>query len=568
MPARSSQPLPWTHAAAGLLVGTFAFSLRFFGFRGFANDHFMHLAWSRQLLAGELPGRDFIDPGMPLTYGLSALAQAISPGPFSEVLLTTVAMAVATALLCVIVCRLTGSVAIGVGAALFAIALEPRLYNYPKVLLPMITLAAVALYAARPSRRGVALLAAWTIIAGLFRYDFGLYTGVAMAAALVTQHYREPKQLGAAVGVYVLAALALCIPYLAFLQWTTGIERHLAEAVEFARSDEHQLIRVWSEQPQLSLTNPVTWGRDDFGNLLFYVSYGVVAASLVLLAVRGGRQPKGRAPVLAAATALLICYVAFVLRYALFARVPDLASVLAVMAAWTLFESGRIATAGLSKLLRSPAAARIAAAFIVAVLAAPMLVGLWGLSNIREGVNAAALTNGWRGMSARAAVVRQSGTQWPWEREWPSGDMPEVVRYLDQCTGPSDRLLVTWPAPEYYYFSRRLFGAGHALLLPPRAFTGSRHQERMIARLESEFVPIVLINESRWDEFHQSYGLLAEYLTTHYEASGRYTAYDDSVIVISRRRDLRATSTYGSENWPCHLRADETTHQSSRIGEE
>ena len=38
----------------------------------FDTDHFDHLSMVRQVLFGELPGRDFLDPGRPLKYYPSA----------------------------------------------------------------------------------------------------------------------------------------------------------------------------------------------------------------------------------------------------------------------------------------------------------------------------------------------------------------------------------------------------------------------------------------------------------------------------------------------------------------
>jgi hypothetical protein len=213
---------------------------------------------------------------------------------------------------------------------------------------------------------------------------------------------------------------------------------------------------------------------------------------------------------------------------------------------------------GLSRLRMPSLVVSSAVVTTAAIPLVPALLAVWTLSSVGDRIQAAALTKGWAGMSARAATVRRDGTEWPWESNWPSGRMPDVVRYLDECTSPSDRLLLTWAAPEYHYFARRQFAAGHALLLPPRAFTGALHQERMIARLEHQFVPIVLINETRHDEFVRSYGLLATYLSERYVAAGHYRIYDDSVITVAQRRDLRATGAYGPNNWPCHFEVDTT----------
>ena len=39
---------------------------------GFPNDHFLYISGGRQMLFGEWPTRDFIDPGMPFMFAASA----------------------------------------------------------------------------------------------------------------------------------------------------------------------------------------------------------------------------------------------------------------------------------------------------------------------------------------------------------------------------------------------------------------------------------------------------------------------------------------------------------------
>src|SRR4026209_950907 len=99
-------------------VGVLAFGFRLVTLRDLSNDHYMHLAWAQQLLFGELPGRDFVDPGMPLTYTLSAMFQHRSPGRCGEGVLTCVRLAVAASAAFLVVAELTGSIAFGVAATL------------------------------------------------------------------------------------------------------------------------------------------------------------------------------------------------------------------------------------------------------------------------------------------------------------------------------------------------------------------------------------------------------------------------------------------------------------------
>ena len=128
--------------SVAVVVGIVAFGFRFTLVRDLSNDHYMHLAWAQQLLFGQLPGRDFVDPGMPLMYALSAIVQWIWPGPFSEATLSCILLALAAAATFLVVTDLTGSITLGVTATLFEIALEPRLYSYPKILVPAVAHAA------------------------------------------------------------------------------------------------------------------------------------------------------------------------------------------------------------------------------------------------------------------------------------------------------------------------------------------------------------------------------------------------------------------------------------------
>src|SRR4029077_2852306 len=59
---------------------------------GFVNDHFVYITGGRQMLFGEWPTRDWIDPGLPLMFAASALAQKIfGPTLFAEGILISVA---------------------------------------------------------------------------------------------------------------------------------------------------------------------------------------------------------------------------------------------------------------------------------------------------------------------------------------------------------------------------------------------------------------------------------------------------------------------------------------------
>ena len=50
------------------VVGAVTFVFRFLSLPGFSNDHFVHLSGAAQMLLGDWPVRDFVDPGLPLMY--------------------------------------------------------------------------------------------------------------------------------------------------------------------------------------------------------------------------------------------------------------------------------------------------------------------------------------------------------------------------------------------------------------------------------------------------------------------------------------------------------------------
>ena len=192
----------------------------------------------------------------------------------------------------------------------------------------------------------------------------------------------------------------------------------------------------------------------------------------------------------------------------------------------------------------------LAFALVVAVGAASS-ASIWNLGSLTERLRDTRVADGVGVMWRTVEGVRETGTQWPWERFWPAGELPEAVRYLNACTDPEEAVLLTWAAPEYYFFAKRRFAAGHALFLPPDAFTTPHDQELMLARMRRQRIPIVLINETRREEFANAYGEVDRYIRQEYVPSGRFKIREGSDVLIVLRRDLKPERTYGAERWPC-----------------
>lgn len=547
-PAESASPPRFTYVAA-LLVGAVAFGFRFLILRSLPNDHYLYLAWAQQMLLGEIPGRDFVEPGMPLQILLSAAGQAMASGPATEGILAIGMLAVAAAATCIAVAWLTRSVAAGALAAAFQILIQPRLYSYPKILVPAVLVVLALWYARRPATASLFVLAAWIAAAFLFRHDLGVYAAVG-GVLIVTLSHQTLAQRARDCARLAMAVLVILLPYFAFLEWRGGLVEHVRGALEYAKSETHHFEFEWpvlafgASQPDSALP----WNQDDAAAFLFYCAYTLPVVSLLLLLRPENRRDVVVRAGVAAAIGVAVLYTAVILRYPLTARVQDLAAVFAILGAWCASALLR-----LSRRPRAPAllswqtAVRVSVAAVFGIAALSVEV----LGHVREEFRETRFLEGPSEMKEQAASVLEAGATWPWEQFWPAGPLPPAVEYLDTCTAAEDRILVTWSAPEYYFFARRGFAAGHAVFLAPRAYTSDRDQALMVSRLAGNRLPLVLINESTRAEFAEAYPRVDEYLRRHYTSAGQFTIRDGSSISIAIRHGLRPTGVYGDNGWPC-----------------
>src|SRR5688572_27488781 len=112
-------------AAIVAVAGTFVF--RFLTVE-FTNDHFVHLSRGAQILYGDVPIRDFFDPGLTLQYYASAAVLLWSGhNLFGETILTVGVIAAAAGLTFVAAARLSGSISLALAATAMAVLSMPRL---------------------------------------------------------------------------------------------------------------------------------------------------------------------------------------------------------------------------------------------------------------------------------------------------------------------------------------------------------------------------------------------------------------------------------------------------------
>jgi hypothetical protein len=546
------------HGVIAAVLGLVAFGFRLLATRDFTNDHFMHMAWSQQLLLGDLPGRDFVEPGMPLTVLLSAVAQYVLPGPFSETILSCLMLAIAASAVYLVGVRLTGSVAAGLGAALAAVAFMPRFYGYPKVLVPAVAVLTLQMYLARPSRSRLVVMGLWIAAAFLFRHDLGLYAGLPLVIALVVAHRPDWKR-GVRAAAECGGATALALgPYAVFTAWSEGLLEHVRTAIEFTKGEVHQRLDTWPELPAWGSAWTGVWSGGDSATLLYYLAYLLVPISALLTIVRWGDARREPAAVAAALTGVLGFYLVIVLRHPLDARIQDLAGVLPLVAAWVAAEGVRVALLLMSRRTIAAGVAGAALALVLVATTAGAATSVWVLGRVGEQLQETRAHDGWRKMQEVAIGIKDGGTVWPWERFWPNtGPPPPAIAYLHECTAASDRVYLTWSAPEYYFFSRRGFGGGQALFVA-RGFNTSRDEDLLLARLGGERVPVVLVNETQRREFATVYPRVDRWLQTRYRTVDRFRLYNDDEISVGVTRDRTPSRAHDATGWPCGFDTEQT----------
>ena len=216
-------------AVVAVIAGVVGCVYRFLAHTSFNNDQFVHLARAQAWLAGDWPIRDYEEPGAILTVGLSAAAQALfGQTLLPELLLSIAALGIGAGVTCWLVIRLTGSRALGIFAAALQIAIGPRLYAYPKILLYPVALVLFHRYIVSPTQTRLAIAAAWVAFAFLIRHDHGVYIGMAMALTVVVVHWRDGAlRVARQLGVLTALCFVFVLPFLIYVQANIGLVRYL-----------------------------------------------------------------------------------------------------------------------------------------------------------------------------------------------------------------------------------------------------------------------------------------------------------------------------------------------------
>ena len=94
-----------------------------------------------------------------------------------------------------------------------------------------------------------------------------------------------------------------------------------------------------------------------------------------------------------------------------------------------------------------------------------------------------------------------------------------VVRYLRECTPAGSRVLTTWFAPHVHYFAQRGFAGGMMVFFGGH-WNSAVDQARTVEQLESQDVPLILVESQSLASFNERYDRVAAHLERYYRFAG------------------------------------------------
>jgi hypothetical protein len=477
----------------------------------FLNDHFDRISRARQILMyGDRPFADFRDPGYFLTLYVSAAGQALTGGGLlGEALIASAAIATAGALTFWLAESASGSLLIGLIAAFLTWIVSPRYYDYDKVLFYMLGLTFCWRYVDSPAPGRLAAAGFVTGLAVLFRYDNGLYLLVACLAAITVRRRQIRSELLSDLALYLAVIAVTLAPALIFIQSTAGLSESYRQIATYA-AREGQRSELFT-LPRLGL---------DRTSVTYVVIVATAPAALLLLVVRS-RTPHHvlqfpEAKILAAAL-LCICVSIFILRDPIGARLGAAAPPALVLAACIAGLSGPREHGDRPTRKRALSSGLIATVLVAACASALVVFQQQGRRLLRA---PSALARRVSAVTTELAASPPGRTYFP-----DDGALAGIATYLRTCTPADARVLVTWFAPEVFFFSQRGFAGGMAVFLGEH-WSSEADQRRTIEQVELQPVPLVIVQAASENGFRSTFPRVAAYVDAQYRLAGM-TSFGD-----------------------------------------
>jgi hypothetical protein len=491
------------------------------------NDHFYRIAAGRQIARySERPFRDFLDPGMLGTEWLSAVVQLVfGDHLLGEILLNVACIGAGATLVLVLAHRLSSSWLIAGAAAVGALALRPRAYDYDKFLLYPLGIWLCCRYYDRQRGRDLALLAACIVIAACVRYDNGLFIAAAAVAGMVSKDGIRRAVFWRNLGMLAALTAAIALPILLAVGLSGGIADAFDQVATYAAREgaRTRMLRL----PSLPFDQGVT--ADTVAGVIGYLFLVLPLAASVQLAIWPPTRPT---PHMWTAIALCLLLDAFILRDPLSARIGGIAGPPAVIAA---FLAAPLARFTRHLLIGAALVLGIACAFVVKQVDVTSVLA--------------------RHSPGRAIGALEARASSPVPLDHLPAQLTGIVAYVRECSNPAHRLLLTWFAPEVYFFAQRGFAGGVGVLFGEH-WSERRFQQRIVTTLGTESVPLVIRHDNRGEPpFNVVYPIVNTYLTEHYDLAGT-TSFSDTESApgsyqVLVKKGVKVERRWEKSNLPC-----------------
>jgi hypothetical protein len=167
----------------------------------------------------------------------------------------------------------------------------------------------------------------------------------------------------------------------------------------------------------------------------------------------------------------------------------------------------------------------VLAALVMVLASAASLGGAW------EAIARTQVARGPSGLRERARTIRRRFAP-PDQRTGPRSPVYQpIVAYIVRCTAPDARLLTLTFAPELLFYTGRQF-AGGQVSLSPGYFTSERDADALLARVSSEDVPLVIMDNQTQQEMLHDYPRIGAHVVQHYHEAERFTISADKSFVV------------------------------------
>lgn len=528
--SRTRWAVPAVACGAFLLTAFY----RFLATASFPNDEHEYLAGAQQMLvAGEWPTRDFFDPGRPLMYVVSAVAQVVFGHTLlAEALMTSLAFGAAAALLVIATHRLSGSLLAAVVATVLTVVLFPRPYAYPKVLLYVAGPLVMWAWLNKPTLTRMLGLAAFVAVASLLRHDHGVYLGGAVTAMILIAPASGRSQRAARLAAFAAVVAVFMLPYAIYIERSAGIVNFLGAAWSYSSRE--------ADRTQLRFDS-LGWGHDD---RLLYLSYLLPLAVLICAAIDWRMFRRGNLALTVPLSALaLVTNIGF-LRDPLQVRVADMV-LPTLCAAWLTGRALRLAGAW----------SRHAALSVIAIVALFAANSIFVVGNVSENLNRTDLG---RGLAYAPTVLKQraAGLQARFDLRYvPSGLITAMVpffEYVDRCTSDEHRVFVAAYAPEIFTYSRRLFAGGHGQFIQGYQVSDAA-QQQIVDRMMRQFVLFAIMLSDAEAGWRAESVPVDAYIRAHFEPMAEIFVDESRTVrvLVHTGSDAIRTGTDSKTGWPC-----------------